>query len=101
MKVHITHSVAGWLRCGLSSDKVERVDGEAGASCRPCIRAFRRDAETATFLAGGPLPSHHEQFDRQRAKAKDRRDAEKVVLARHADELEDELALRALARMGS
>lgn len=64
-------------------------------TCRPCLRSRY-----------GPNADEMERrFERQRAaaaaRAKDRREAEKVVLARHAGELEQELALRALARLGS
>lgn len=66
------------------------ADDEFGVDCMLCLRgtpdAHRRRAAV---------------WERARTRARDRREAEKVVLARHLDELDDEMALRAIGRLGA
>lgn len=81
--------------CSVKTKTTELSADADRVTCRRCIRSLC-----------GPRPDEaweerERQSERAARKAKDRREAEQAVLARHPDELEAELALRALARVGS
>lgn len=95
-----------WLACGASVETKWVVDGKliggvavtrdpAGVTCRACLGSrWGPNGEAVRERS-------ERQWENSRRRAKDRREAELAVLARHQEELEDELALRALARLGS
>lgn len=79
--------------CGVRSAEIS--DDVANVTCQRCL-ASRWGPNGADVVE-----RQERQWDRARARARDRREAERAVLARHADELEVEVAMRALARIGS
>lgn len=81
--------------CGVDGRRFEITEDVAAVTCMGCLRS----CDGPNRAVARDRREH--QWERARARAKDRREAEKVVLARHAGELEEELALRALARIGS
>lgn len=81
----------GGVACGVSGAKLPVTLVPAEVSCLVCLRSpYGPDGDSVRAR-------REREWEAGRRRAKDRREAQRVVLERHREELDAELALRALA----